>query len=256
MSKSKKVNPAGSASEVTPESVLAPASPTAKRVDGNRYRNRIARFEFIRAGDLGAHEGNFRLHPGIQSDAMRGMLSEIGWVNAVLAFEEDGKLVLFDGHLRKDLEPNDQIPVIVTDLTRDEANTVLATHDYITSLAEIDEGKLNELVNDIEADDASVRALLASLATESGDTEDGDDEDKEDLEHDPHPAMDLSPHEHYDFVVVLARTTQDWYVLLDLLGIEEKRDPKMRKTTIGLGRAIEASRLISILRAALNLHAE
>lgn len=237
------------------DAVDAPNAETLKAAtpDGNKYRNRIVRFEFIKAGELGSHEGNFRLHPGIQSDAMRGMLSEVGWVNAVLAFEEDGRLVLFDGHLRKDLEPDDQIPVIVTDLTRAEADLVLATHDFITSLAEVDEAKLTSLTKDIDANDASVRSLIATL--EGEDAQGDDEESGDELDGSECKGIDLLPHEHYDYVVVLARTTQEWGVLVELLGLEEVRDVKVRnkKMGVGLGRAVEAGKLIEILRAAMGV---
>ena len=102
---------------------------TARPAPGasNKHRIRIKRLEFIKSKDLIKHEMNFRVHPTEQATAMRGVLEELGWVDAVLAFEEKGKLCLFDGHLRTDLEPEDDVPVLVTDLPGNKSASCVVT---------------------------------------------------------------------------------------------------------------------------------
>lgn len=59
-------------------------------------------------------------------------------------------------------------------------------------------------------------------------------------------AMELKPHEHYDYVVVLARSTHEWNVLVDRLGLA-KVDATAGKSKLGIGRAVAASKLLELL---------
>jgi hypothetical protein len=67
----------------------------------------------VRAGDLVPNPANWRRHPQTQRSALRGVLRQIGYADALLAREVDGSLVLIDGHLRRSLSPNDVVPVLV-----------------------------------------------------------------------------------------------------------------------------------------------
>ena len=61
-------------------------------------------------------------------------------------------------------------------------------------------------------------------------------------------ALALRPHEHYDYLVVLARTTREWNILCDLLQIGSSVFDKGRgRTKIGFGRAISADKVIERL---------
>ena len=75
--------------------------------------------------------------------------------------------------------------------------------------------------------------LTAELA--SKEDEEGQD-DRVDI-----PGMELQPHEHYDYLVVLATTTHEWNVLCDKLGLS----PEKRRGRMGTCRAIHADRLIT-----------
>jgi len=78
-------------------------------------RDRVVDFRRVPAADLAPHPRNFRVHPKHQQSALRGLLDEVGFAGAVLARQgSDGKLVLIDGHLRKDLLPGEKIPVEFT----------------------------------------------------------------------------------------------------------------------------------------------
>lgn len=57
--------------------------------------------------------------------------------------------------------------------------------------------------------------------------------------------MDLEPNEHYDFLVVLARTTHEWNVLCTKLELE----PSKRRHRVGIGRGVPATKLIEMLEA-------
>src|SRR5688500_12541179 len=70
-------------------------------------RDRIKDFRRVPASELLPNPKNWRLHPKPQQDAMRGVLAEIGYADALLARElPDGSLELIDGHLRRDVTPD------------------------------------------------------------------------------------------------------------------------------------------------------
>lgn len=60
--------------------------------------------------------------------------------------------------------------------------------------------------------------------------------------------MDLRPHEHYDYVIVLARSTHQWHNLIDKLGLKPRTSSQ--KTKVGCGRAIAADKLLALLEGA------
>lgn len=64
------------------------------------------------------------------------------------------------------------------------------------------------------------------------------------------PEMELRPFEHYDYIVVVARNIHDWNYLADLVGLQRvNASPITGKRKIGVGRAIEARRLIDLVEA-------
>jgi hypothetical protein len=79
-----------------------------------QIRNRIKALRQVRAADLIPNPKNWRKHPKAQADALRGLLAEVGYADALLARElPDGKLMLVDGHLRAETTPDSEVPVLV-----------------------------------------------------------------------------------------------------------------------------------------------
>ena len=114
-------------------------------------RNRITRLEYVKAGTLQPDSRNWRRHPKAQRDALQTVLASVGYADAVIAREVDGQLVLIDGHLRADLDPDQVIPVLVTDLDEHEAGQVLATLDPLAAMATADNDALETLVKGLAA---------------------------------------------------------------------------------------------------------
>ncbi|HEX3725608.1 MAG TPA: hypothetical protein VHV08_05170 [Pirellulales bacterium] len=132
-----------------------------------QIRDRIKDFRRVPAAELRPHPRNWRTHPQAQQDAMRGVLAEIGYADALLARElPDGSLQLVDGHLRAEVSPDVQVPVLVLDLSEDEALKLLATLDPLAAMAETDRPVLEALVADVETDNRAVRAMLEQLVAE------------------------------------------------------------------------------------------
>ena len=95
----------------------------------------------VPATDLLPNPKNWRRHPKAQQDALRGVLAEIGFADALLARETDRGLMLIDGHLRAETAPDQDVPVLILDVTAVEADKLLATLDPLAGLAEWDRAR-------------------------------------------------------------------------------------------------------------------
>jgi ParB-like chromosome segregation protein Spo0J len=138
-------------------------------------RDRIKEFRRVRAGLLRPHPKNWRTHPKAQQDALRGVLAEIGYADALLARElPDGSLELIDGHLRAETTPEAEVPVLVLDLDEREAAKLLALLDPLAAMAQPDPDALAELLPEIETENEAVRALLDGMAGSGEDASGGD----------------------------------------------------------------------------------
>jgi len=107
---------------------------------------------------------NWRQHPQAQADALTGMLAEIGFADAVIARETPEGLQLIDGHLRQDIMGDQEIPVLVVDLSEDEAAKMLITLDPLAGLAETNDDMLRSLMESVQFEDARLNTLLQQLA--------------------------------------------------------------------------------------------
>src|ERR1700726_3390031 len=105
----------------------------------------------VPAAQLSPNPKNYRRHPKAQTDAMKGLLAEIGYADALLARElPDGSLALIDGHLRQSITPDQSVPVLVLDVDAAEADKLLATLDPLAGLAELDTSKLRSLMDSLK----------------------------------------------------------------------------------------------------------
>src|SRR5207247_9903191 len=118
--------------------------------------------------DLLPNPANWRRHPQRQRAALRALLREIGYADALLARRAGKELVLIDGHLRQSLDPEHVVPVLVVDLDEREAETLLATLDPLASLATPDPASLAALLGRVETSSAAVRELLDGIAKSAG----------------------------------------------------------------------------------------
>lgn len=141
------------------------AGPNSGRAD---FRDRIKELRRVRAGDLLADPRNWRKHPQAQQDALRGILCEVGYADALLARETaDGRLMLIDGHLRAETTPDQMVPVLVADLNEAEAGKLLAVFDPLSAMAEADSVKLDALLKDVSSESEALNEMLGKLADEA-----------------------------------------------------------------------------------------
>ncbi len=156
------------------------------------WKNRIVGSADVDPTQLLANPRNWRTHPGAQRDALRGSLSEIGWVQQVLVNQRTGFVV--DGHARVEEAISHgakTVPVLYVDLSDEEERLVLATLDPIGAMADRDETRLTELLAELNAGDAGLQALLDSLATPKLNVGLTDPDDVPDLEPSTIKAGDL-----------------------------------------------------------------
>jgi ParB-like chromosome segregation protein Spo0J len=130
-------------------------------------RDRIKELRRVEAGRLRPNPHNWRTHPQHQREALQGILAEVGYAAALLARElPDGTLRLIDGHLRAEITPDQEVPVLVLDVNEAEEKKLLAVLDPLAVLAETDEKLLKELVAEIETESAALQQLLNGLTTD------------------------------------------------------------------------------------------
>jgi hypothetical protein len=132
-------------------------------------RDRIKELRRVRAGDIYANPRNWREHPRAQQDALRGVLKDVGYADALLARElPDGTLELVDGHLRKELDPNQVVPVLILDIDQDEANKLLTVLDPLAAMAETNKNALASLLMELQTQEPALLVLVDQLAASEG----------------------------------------------------------------------------------------
>ena len=126
-----------------------------------KYRNRIKGFRTVNARDIRENPQNFRGHPDAQRTAVTELLEDVGMVDVLKVVEdENGDLLLVDGHLRRELAGNSTVQVAVLDLTPAETKKVLAAFDATGDLAEVDGAALDALLREIAAQPVAVTEQL------------------------------------------------------------------------------------------------
>lgn len=127
-------------------------------------RDRIRELRRVPAYTLRPNPRNWRSHPPEQQAALKGILAEVGFADALLVRElNDGSLEIVDGHLRAETTPDDIVPVLILDVSADEAAKILATHDAITTQAIPDFAQLRPLLAECDFNSPAVNAMFAEL---------------------------------------------------------------------------------------------
>lgn len=133
-----------------------------------KVKDRVVELRRVRAADLKPNPRNWRTHPKAQQEALKGILAEVGYADALLARETPDGLQLIDGHLRAETTPDVEVPVLVLDVTEQEADKLLLSLDPLAAMAEGDADSLRALLAQIETDSDAVRKMFDGLAKEYG----------------------------------------------------------------------------------------
>ena len=130
-----------------------------------QIRDRIKELRRVRAKDLLPNPKNWRRHPKAQVEALRDLLAEVGYADALLVRElADGRLMLIDGHLRAETTPNVEVPVLILDVTEEEADKILLTLDPLAAMAESDSERIQALLQTVRSDSEAVQLLFKRTA--------------------------------------------------------------------------------------------
>lgn len=127
-------------------------------------RDRVQELRRVPASELRANPKNWRTHPPAQQEALRGVLDDIGFANAVIARETPDGLELIDGHLRQEVMGDQPVPVLIVDVTEEEADKMLLTLDPLAMMANADQDQLLNLLHDTQFASKAVNDMLEALA--------------------------------------------------------------------------------------------
>ena len=127
-------------------------------------RDRVKELRRVPASELRANPKNWRRHPPSQEAALRGVLEDIGFADAVIARETDDGLELIDGHLRQEVMGDQVIPVLIVDVTEEEADKMLLTYDPLAMMAHADQDQLLHLLRDTQFESKAVNDMLEAVA--------------------------------------------------------------------------------------------
>jgi hypothetical protein len=169
-----------------------------------QIRDRIKELRRVPAAALRPNPRNWRLHPPAQQDALRGVLAEIGYADALLTRElPDGTLMLIDGHLRAETTPDSVVPVLVLDVDESEADKILLTHDPLAAMATVSQENVQALLAEVETESAAIRQMCDDLA-------------KQETEADASPA---APHAHKEVHI-----PESFQVVVECRDEDDQRD--------------------------------
>jgi hypothetical protein len=211
------------------------------------FRDRIKELRRVPAKMLVANEKNWREHDVRQQDAMLELLSEIGYADALVAYElPDGRLKLINGHMRAGLTPEHEVPVLVLDVTDEEADKLLATFDPVSSFAATNKAKLKSLLDSLQINNHDMRNALSRMAADGTRVDQSLQARVQKRQAEQILEMELKPLEHYDYIIVMARNVMDWNRLVDLFHLEKTRKPT--SSQVGVCRAVDARTLLDMIQ--------
>jgi len=219
---------------------------SSKKENGSGFsekliRDRVRELIRVPASELRSNDKKWRLHPDHQKSALKAVFAEVGIVDAIKARRlPTGELEIIDGEMRAEVMGDELVPVLILDLNDQEVSQVLATFDPIGELAVEDDLAFGNLLDDLGAlmDDGDIRLMIDQIHREAVEKEAAQKSEDHVV-----PGMEMQPHEHYDYLVVMCRTTHEWNVLCTRL----KLQPSTRRHRIGVGRGVPASDLLKLL---------
>ena len=134
-------------------------------------QNRIIETGAKPANQFQSNPLNHRKHPMKQRKAVEASLRSIGWIQGVIENQRTGHLI--DGHERvwQALQQGEETPVpyVLVDLSEEEERLALAVFDRITGMAEVDAGMLEQLLGQVNTDEAALMSLMEEMAEETSD---------------------------------------------------------------------------------------
>ena len=215
----------------------------------NDEKKQPLRLEWVTAATLTPNPLNWRRHGREQLSAVKDLIDDVGWAGCLLYNERTKRLI--DGHARLEVVgPDDVVPVLMGSWDEATEAKILATLDPVAGMATADAAAFQALIDSMTVDSLDLQELIDATLRGAEDGADGDDAGGADDADGTVPEMELRPFEHYDYVLVLARNVMDWEALCEAFGLQKvNASPIPGKKKIGLGRAIDAKKVLAMLGA-------
>jgi hypothetical protein len=191
-----------------------------------------------------------KLKPGDHRyEVIRQSIREFDLVQPLVWNKRSGNLV--GGHQRFNMlaERGDKTaPCVVVDLTPEKEKALNITLNNAQVAGEWDPSLLPDVLKDIELetpdlyDSLDMGYLASQIAGEAGTEDDDDALDKSNEEGGP-PEMELLPYEHYDYIVLFFKNSQDFMAAADHFQLGKISVPEyVGKKKIGTGRVLDGAK--------------
>jgi hypothetical protein len=134
------------------------------------WDNRIVEYDpAVPLDQLLAHPRNPKIHPRPQTDALKGILGDVGWLTGLIVNTTTGHVL--DGHdrIKAAMEAGQSTaPVFYVSVPEAQEPYILATFDPVGTLAATDSTILTELLREVSSEDSAVQELLSKIAEDAG----------------------------------------------------------------------------------------
>jgi len=132
-----------------------------------QIRDRIKEFTRVCARDLIRNPKNWKRHPKSQIATLSGLLADLGFATALPVRRlPDGRYVIIDGHLRAEIAQDAMVPVLVLDVTEEEADKLPLTLDPSAAMAQADADRISQLLKTVRSENQAVEDLFRRTAGE------------------------------------------------------------------------------------------
>lgn len=132
------------------------------------------RADWLAADQITDHPLNWRQHPEFQKQVVRASYDKVGDAGSLLVNERkpefgwepgDCGFVLLDGHLCHEIRSSEKLPCNIGNWTPDQEAFILATHDPMTALAQVEGEKLKAVLAKFapQETDPQIKTLIADL---------------------------------------------------------------------------------------------
>jgi hypothetical protein len=212
-----------------------------------KVKKHEGQIEHIPTAELVPYARNSRTHSDEQIAQIAASIREFGFCNPVL-IDAEGTIIAGHGRVmaatRMKLET---VPCLrLSHLTDAQKRAYVIADNQIATNANWDVALLQEeldgLLSECEISEADLRHMFSNMQSIIGSPV--EEEQNQDTRQSPVEAMELRPHEHYDFIVVLARDAMTWNNLCAELGMTSQPLFGRKNTKYGISRAITAEKVL------------
>lgn len=194
---------------------------------------------------LKPHPENPNQHSETQVAMLADLIRTVGWRYPIIVSKRSGFIV--SGHARllaaERLDLN-KVPIDIQDYDSAEDELLqLLGDNKLPELAQRDKRKEAALLEKLRS--KNVNTILAGYKPKELDEILKKVQMPKSSSEDMIPEMEIYPHEHYDYIVLVFKNDYDWINALQVFGIENvKYGASLKSKRIGIGRVIDGARIL------------